>query len=148
MKTKSELETYELAKKLALKLKGGDIIFLNGDLGAGKTTFVKGVAKALGIKQNVTSPTFTLLKTYEAKDFTLVHVDAYRLEGSSFEELEEYLSNDNVIFIEWSNYLKSTDFLKNHLDINIKYISKNVREFSFSSDCNKYDTIIKELANV
>ena len=61
--SKMVLNTYNLAKKLSKYLKGGDIVLLNGDLGAGKTTFVKGFAKAIGIKDVVTSPTFTLLKT-------------------------------------------------------------------------------------
>ena len=69
-KSKNVEQTYILAEKLAKLIKGGDIILLNGDLGAGKTTFVKGVAKAINIKESVTSPTFTLLKTYEGKDYT------------------------------------------------------------------------------
>ena len=85
-KSKNVEQTYELAYKLSKYVKGGDIILLNGDLGAGKTTLVKGFAKALGVKQPVTSPTFTLLKTYDTDNFCIVHIDAYRLEGGSFDE--------------------------------------------------------------
>ena len=82
------------------------IEIVSGFLGAGKTTFVKGFAKAKGVKQSVTSPTFNLLKTYDTNDFTIVHVDAYRLEGAEFDELYDYANEDNVIFIEWSKPMK------------------------------------------
>lgn len=145
-KSKNVEQTYILASKLAKLIKGGDIILLNGDLGAGKTTFVKGFAKAINIKESVTSPTFTLLKTYEGKDYTLVHVDAYRLEGSSFEELDDYLSDENVIFIEWSSCLSNTDFIDSYLSIDIKYKSKNQREYILTGVGKRYEEMLKELS--
>ena len=144
-KSKNVEQTYILAEKLAKLIKGGDIILLNGDLGAGKTTFVKGFAKAINIKESVTSPTFTLLKTYEGKDYTLVHVDAYRLEGSSFEELDDYLSDENVIFIEWSSCISNTDFIDNYLSIDIKYKSKNQRDYILNGVGKRYEEMLKEL---
>lgn len=117
--SRNEKETYQIAAKLAKKLKGGEIIALEGDLGAGKTTFVKGLAKALGIKQHVTSPTFVLMKVYAISHkplaiSQLVHVDCYRLDEPQelfYLGLEEYLNKpEAVVIIEWAdkirNYLK------------------------------------------
>ena len=144
-KSKNAEQTYELASKIAKYIKGGDIILLNGDLGAGKTTFVKGFAKAKGVTRPVTSPTFNLLKTYDTNDYTIVHVDAYRLEGGEFDELYDYANEDNVIFIEWSNCLASQDLIEHHLAINIKYVSKNQRIYSFSASGERYEELLKEL---
>ena len=145
-KSKNVEMTNNLASKLAKYIKGGDIILLNGDLGAGKTTFVKGFAKALGVKEAVTSPTFTLLKTYETKDFVIVHVDAYRLDGDTFDELEDYINEENVIFIEWSSCLASQEFIENHLSIDIKYLSKNQRNYILSAKGERYETLLKEIS--
>lgn len=144
-KSKNYLDTYKLASKLSKLLKGGDIVLLNGDLGAGKTTFVKGFAEAVDINETVTSPTFTLLKTYQAKEYTIVHVDAYRLDGSCFDELDDYINDENVLFIEWSNCLASQDLIENHLSIDIKYVSKNQRIFTIKASGEKYENILKEL---
>ena len=144
-KSKNVEQTYLLAEKLAKHIKGGDIILLNGDLGAGKTTLVKGVAKALNVKEPVTSPTFTLLKTYDTKDFTIVHIDAYRLEGSTFDELDDYISDEYVIFMEWSSCLSSDELIENNLSIDIKYISKNQRKYILSANGERYEQMLKEL---
>lgn len=106
----SEQETFALSHKVATKLKGGDILTLSGDLGAGKTTFTKGLAESLGITKNVTSPTFAIMNVYHLPQEkngikTLVHIDAYRLESP--EEIltigaEDYLGEPNVLsVIEW-----------------------------------------------
>ena len=131
---------------MANLVNGGDIILLNGDLGAGKTTFVKGFAKACNVKEVVTSPTFTLLKTYKADRFCIVHVDAYRLEGDFFDELDDYLNDKNVIFIEWSNYLKQQEILQDNLSININYVSKNQRNIEIIAKGKHYESILEELA--
>ena len=146
-KSKNTEQTYLLASKLAKYIKGGDIILLNGDLGAGKTIFVKGFAKAVGILEPVTSPTFTLLKTYETNDFTIVHVDAYRLDGSSFEELDDYINDENVIFIEWSSCLNSMEMIDSYLSIDIKYKSKNQRDYILNAVGERYENMLKELVN-
>ena len=144
-KSKNTEQTYLLASKLAKYIKGGDIILLNGDLGAGKTTFVKGFAKAKGVTRPVTSPTFNLLKTYATDDYTIVHVDAYRLEGAEFDELYDYANEENVIFIEWSNCLASQELIEQHLAISIKYVSKNQRIYSLSASGERYENLLKEL---
>jgi len=118
--TKSQSETEVFGKKLSAKLNGGDILLLSGDLGAGKTSLVKGIAKSLGIKHEITSPTFTLMNVYEVKGKRLkvkvfVHIDTYRLKDEK--ELleigiEDYLGKPNTIcVIEWPE--KISNLLKN-----------------------------------
>src|SRR5437588_9312651 len=101
--TKSSEETKNLAKQLAEGLKGGEVVLLYGDLGAGKTTFVQGLGEGLGIKDKVLSPTFVLRRFYGGK-INLVHYDFYRLESERDLEsldLEEDLNEGNVVVIEW-----------------------------------------------
>lgn len=109
--SKSEKDTFNLAKKFASQLKGGEVFCLIGDLGAGKTAFTKGIAAGLKIKNIITSPTFVLMKVYnvtERKSIRyLSHIDAYRL-GSAEQLLEigaaDYLSNPEcVTIIEWAD---------------------------------------------
>lgn len=112
------------------------VIELIGDVGAGKTTFVRGLAKELGIEESVTSPSFTISKSYACPDGrTLVHYDFYRLNdpGLMVEDLEENLKNpDNIVVIEWSDSIK--DFLpENHTIINIKYNDDGSRELEIIS---------------
>ena len=124
--SKTEKETYQIAAKLAKKLKGGEIIALEGDLGSGKTTFVKGLARAFGIKQHVTSPTFVLMKIYEIGNRparrsskseggkyeirNFVHVDCYRLDEPQelfYLGIEEYLNKkETIVIIEWADKIK------------------------------------------
>ena len=103
-------ETARVAEELASQFKGGEVLALAGNLGAGKTVFVKALAKAMGIEEHITSPTFVLMKVYDlqmGKIKRLVHVDCYRLEGREdlFDiGLNDYLSFDNsVVVIEWAD---------------------------------------------
>ena len=112
--TKSEKETMTLAKKFASRLKGGEVVALIGELGAGKTVFIKGLAKGLGVKQTITSPTFVLMKIYEVnkknKIKYLCHIDAYRLKsGRDLIDigLNDWLSRSDVItVIEWADRVR------------------------------------------
>ena len=102
--TSSAEETIELGKKIGSLLKKGDIIALQGDLAAGKTTITKGIAASLGVKDEITSPTFCLISEYEGK-MPLYHFDVYRLEGGDdFINLgaEDLIYGDGVSLIEWS----------------------------------------------
>ena len=113
--TKSEKETINLAKKYAKKLKGGEIIGLVGDLGAGKTIFTKGLANGLGVKQMVNSPTFVLMKIYKCHNHKtikqLVHIDAYRVKSKNdivaIGALEYFNDKDTITVIEWADKIKS-----------------------------------------
>lgn len=134
MKLKNEKETIKFAEQFAQKLKGGEIIVLSGDLGSGKTIFTKGIAKALGVKEHITSPTFIVMRLYKIKGHkkikTLAHIDCYRLDSD--QELldigiEEYLNvSDTVCVIEWGERLK---FLKKYKTIKARFeLGKNKNE--------------------
>ena len=103
--TYSAEETFRLGEMTGGKLKPGTVVCLDGDLGVGKTVFVKGVAKGLGIKEPVVSPTFTILQEYKEGSIPLYHFDVYRIEDP--EEMyeigfDDYLYGDGVCLIEWA----------------------------------------------
>lgn len=109
-KTNSAEETIELGKKIGSMLKPSDIIAMEGTLAAGKTTITKGIAGALGIEDNITSPTFCLISEYYGSKMPLYHMDVYRLDGpEDFLNLgvEELLFGQGVCIIEWSEKIKS-----------------------------------------
>ena len=128
---KSTKDTDKLAKKIASKLVGGEIIVLSGDLGAGKTTFTKGLCKALKIKENVTSPTFTLMNIYESGRLKLYHFDMYRIEDES-EAMElglnEFFAGNGVCVIEWAENIKHL-LPKNYIKITITKLGETQRKF-------------------
>jgi tRNA threonylcarbamoyladenosine biosynthesis protein TsaE len=139
--TFNENQTLKLAKKYSKHFKGGEVILLQGNLGAGKTVFVKGIAQGLGIKKRITSPTFVLMKVYDVEPRihsgikTLIHVDAYRVELKDLINigLEEYLNKkDAVVVIEWGE--KMEKYLKKYKIkfkiIKIKILGENKRELN------------------
>lgn len=133
--TKTAEETIELGRKLGELLEPGDIVALTGDLGAGKTTLTKGVAIGLGIKDDIHSPTFTLIHEHHG-DKTLYHIDLYRLESELDIEslgIEEYIHSDAITFIEWAEIMQSL-LPKHRLDINISLEKDDSRVFTFSSE--------------
>ncbi|HHW07312.1 MAG TPA: tRNA (adenosine(37)-N6)-threonylcarbamoyltransferase complex ATPase subunit type 1 TsaE [Clostridia bacterium] len=103
--TKSSLETQDLGRRLGQLLRPGDVLVVSGELGAGKTTFVQGLAAGLGVTAQVTSPTFTIIHEYDGARCPLYHIDAYRLEDPrEIEELglDEYFHGDGVTAVEWA----------------------------------------------
>ncbi len=135
--TKTTEETTEFGKKLATQLQGGDILLLEGELGAGKTTLVKGLAIGLKIKYEITSPTFTLLNTYPVdleKIKTLVHIDTYRLKDE--QELieigaEDYLGKpDTLCIIEWPEKIANLLKDKKTTTITIEHSEDNQRKIT------------------
>ncbi len=128
----SEKETYAFAKRVADRLKGGEVILLNGDLGAGKTTFTKGLAKALGVEETVTSPTFTYVREYEGR-LPLFHFDMYRVSDADevYElGLEEYFYRGGVVVAEWNKF----DDVKDPIVINVTSLGGNLREFEIDDE--------------
>jgi tRNA threonylcarbamoyladenosine biosynthesis protein TsaE len=105
VETQSEKETHDVAKRFASKLRGGDVVSISGDIGAGKTYFVKGIAAALGIEEDeVNSPTFDLVHEFKGASITLVHIDFYRINEPSADDIEwakEYINSNNLCVIEW-----------------------------------------------
>ena len=102
-------ETLELGRKIGAKCKSGTVISLRGSLGAGKTVIAKGVAEALGIKDAIVSPTFTLIQEYQGSHLRMYHMDLYRLSGTDEFEMiggEEMLYGKSVVLIEWSEKIE------------------------------------------
>ncbi|MDQ5938606.1 MAG: tRNA threonylcarbamoyladenosine biosynthesis protein TsaE [Patescibacteria group bacterium] len=131
-KSKTQSETEKIAQAVVKKLQGGEVLALVGNLGAGKTVFVKGLAKALGIEDNITSPTFVLMKIYQTSHATikrLVHVDCYRLEKVDDLDdigLADYLHDPaSIVVIEWAD--RVVNLPKNTININIEYINSQER---------------------
>jgi tRNA threonylcarbamoyladenosine biosynthesis protein TsaE len=104
VETSGSAETESLGAELASTLAGGDVVLVRGELGAGKTTFVRGAARALGVADPVTSPTFSIGHRYSAGAISVSHLDLYRLDGLAGEDpglLEDYLGPERIAFVEW-----------------------------------------------
>lgn len=146
----SATQTQEIAQKLAQFLNAGDIILLDGDLGAGKTTFTKGLAEGLGIHRNIKSPTFTIIREYQQGRLPLYHMDVYRLEETGGEDLglEEYFEGDGVSVVEWSQFV-GDEIPENHLIIHLNKDDENDdrRELVFEPHGQCYEKIVAELKN-
>ena len=122
-------ETEELARKIASEIKGGEVLLLNGTLGAGKTTFTKGFAKALGVNKTVVSPTFTIIKEYEGTSLTLYHIDMYRIEDEDelYElGIEELYRSDSVTVIEWN---KMEVLPEKVITLNVEVLGETTRQW-------------------
>ena len=124
--TKTPKQTSNLGKKFAALLKSGDIVFLKGDLGSGKTTFVQGVVKAFGNKGFARSSSFTLVNEYDANGLKLFHIDLYRLDPSSVWNIgiEEYLFSGNISLIEWADRLVGAEN-DNYWNVEIESMRSN-----------------------
>ncbi len=140
IKTHNLEETIELAQNFESEKFPNMIICLDGELGAGKTVFTKGIAQALGIKENITSPTFTIIKEYEG-ELPLYHMDVYRLDGvTDGIGIEEYFTKGGVVVIEWADTIK--DILpKERLDIKIKVVDEDDRLFIIEPHGKQYEEL-------
>ncbi|BCB79493.1 tRNA (adenosine(37)-N6)-threonylcarbamoyltransferase complex ATPase subunit type 1 TsaE [Phytohabitans flavus] len=137
-------ETGRIASILAESLRAGDVILLRGALAAGKTTFVKGVAAALGSVDTVTSPTYMLAQFYRSESAPILHMDAYRLTGvAEYRDLglEDYLA-DSITLIEWGE--KLADDFPCHLTIDFRAgaADPDHRTLSFASSCDRWISIL------
>lgn len=145
VKTNSPDETTKLAVRLGELVKPGDVITLEGDLGAGKTTFTKGLAKGLGIRKNVNSPTFTIMKEYREGRLPLYHMDVYRMEDSD-EDLgfDEFFEGEGVTVVEWAHLIQE-QLPPDRLGIRILRVDDESREIIFEPIGNHYLGLYKEL---
>lgn len=144
IKTYTATETIALAQKLAIYLKPGDVITLAGDLGAGKTTFAKGIANGLGVKRTVSSPTFTIVKEYEG-EIPFYHMDAYRLENSDEDiGFSEYFNGNGVSVVEWAQFIE-TYLPADLLNINITYVDELTRKITFTATSMHFEWVVNEL---
>lgn len=130
--TNSKEETMELGKSLALKLPNGTTLTFSGDLGAGKTTFVRGLAEGLNIKEVVQSPTFNIMKIYLKGDRPLIHIDAYRLADIDTDiGLDEYIGYETgITVIEWPMFIQKL-IPSDALEVEIHNLGDDKREIKF-----------------
>lgn len=140
----SDMDTIELAQNIESEKFPNMVICLEGDLGSGKTLFTKAFAKSLGIEDNITSPTFNIIKEYEG-EMKLFHMDVYRL--SEIKEdigIPEYFKKGGVTIIEWADLI--LDILpKNRLDIKIKIVGENKRIFSITPYGEEYEDLCERV---
>lgn len=143
--SRDESETINLAQNLESEKFENMVICLEGDLGSGKTLFTKGFAQALGINENITSPTFNIIKEYLTGEMPLYHMDVYRLDGKiDGVGIEEYFTKGGVVIIEWSDTIK--DYLpKERLDIKFKILDEKSRVLTFIPHGAKYEEICEAI---
>ncbi len=128
--SRSENDTVRIAAKLADTLHAGDVVFLKGPLGAGKTCFIRAAAAGLGVTGPVTSPSFTLARTYQGR-LAVHHLDLYRLDGFDSHddaELEPYFRDDSVTFIEWPEPVE--DFIAADVTVIIEHLDLDSRRLT------------------
>ena len=134
LKSTSANQTVNSGKLFSKVLKGGDVVVLEGALGGGKTTFVKGILGGLGYKRRVLSPSFTLLRQYGLKNLRVYHLDLYRLESSDIFDLgiNDFLySNKAITLIEWGNKMKEA--LDKYVRVEFLFSGENIRNIRFSA---------------
>lgn len=140
--SRSESDTMELAENIESEKFPGMVICLDGELGSGKTVFVKGFAKSLGINENITSPTFNIVKEYENGEMPLNHMDVYRLEDSDATiGFNDYFQSESVTIIEWSELIKDK-LPDERLDIKFKVIDENTRVIVLKPHGQKYEDVV------
>lgn len=143
--SRSEDDTRELAENMESEKFPGMIICLNGELGSGKTLFVKGFAKALGIVDDITSPTFNIIKEYLDGEAELYHMDVYRVEDS-YESvgIEDYFKREGISIIEWAELIE--DILPaERLDVNFQIVGENTRVISLVPHGEKYEELVSSI---
>jgi tRNA threonylcarbamoyladenosine biosynthesis protein TsaE len=132
--TRTAEQTIELGRKIGQKLRGGECIELSSDVGGGKTTFVRGLAKGAGSKNHVSSPTFTISKVYKTPKFDIVHFDFYRLQEAGLieNEIEEAVYEPaTVIVVEWSDIVQHV-LPDDRLVVHITGLSPEKRQIELS----------------
>ena len=146
--SESEANTKNIAETIAPMFKMGDVLILEGDLGAGKTHFVKGFADGISSQNVVTSPTFSIANFYKSPDTTLLHIDLYRITTlNEFYDLGliDYF-DQSVTMIEWG--LKFEDYVDDYLLITIEICDNNSRKISFESRGDRYNSIVENIENI
>ena len=143
MYTKNEEELINLGERLGTLLQKNDVLILSGELGAGKTTFTKGLAKGLGIRQMIKSPTYTIVREYEGR-LPLYHLDVYRIEGDADSiDLDEFLFGGGVTVIEWGHLL-GKDLPDSYLELELLKEAEG-RRLCFTAQGSRAEQLIKEL---
>jgi tRNA threonylcarbamoyladenosine biosynthesis protein TsaE len=146
IESRSARETKSWGRRLASLLTGGELLGLVGDLGAGKTCFVKGLARGLSLDEGrILSPTFTMIQEHRGR-LALYHIDLYRLEQAHLDDLglREYLFSEGVAAVEWFERLSEAPTL-DCLTIHIGYAGANARRIEFTAETDRYRELLERL---
>ena len=146
IESRSARETKTWGRRLASMLEGGELLGLSGDLGAGKTCFIKGLARGLSLpEEQILSPTFTMIQEHRGR-FALYHIDLYRLEEAGLDDLglREYLFSSGVAAVEWFERLREAAAV-DYLAIRLSYAGANSRRIEFEANGERYRPIIERL---
>jgi tRNA threonylcarbamoyladenosine biosynthesis protein TsaE len=146
IESKSAHETKAWGRRLASLLEGGELLGLIGDLGAGKTCFVKGLAHGLALREEeILSPTFTLIQEHHGR-LPLFHIDLYRLDAASLDDLglREYLFSEGIAAVEWFERLREAEEM-DFLAVRISYASANTRRIEFSASGTRHAELVAKL---
>jgi tRNA threonylcarbamoyladenosine biosynthesis protein TsaE len=146
IETHSAHETKSWGRRLASVLEGGELLGLIGDLGAGKTSFVKGLASGLNLREaDILSPTFTMIQEHRGR-MALYHIDLYRLEEAGLDDLglREYLFTSGVAAVEWFERLREAEDLE-VLSVRISYLSPSARRIEFVAATDRYAQLLERL---
>ena len=142
----SDMDTIELAQNIESEKFPNMVICMEGDLGSGKTLFTKAFAKSMGISENISSPTFNIIKEYDGEEgYKLYHMDVYRLSESKEDiGISEYFNKGGVTIIEWADLI--SDILpKDRLDIRIKIVDENKRVFYITPHGEEYEDLCERV---
>jgi tRNA threonylcarbamoyladenosine biosynthesis protein TsaE len=146
VETASPRETKSWGRRLASVLEGGELVGLIGDLGAGKTIFIKGLARGLGLpEEEILSPTFTMIQEHRGR-LPLYHIDLYRLESATIDDLglREYLFGEAISTVEWFDRLAEMSALEN-ISVRISFVGANRRRLEFSATAPRYAALLSTL---
>ncbi len=146
IESRSPHETKSWGRRLASLLEGGELLGLIGDLGAGKTCFIKGLARGLSLREeDILSPTFTMIQEHQGR-LPLYHIDLYRLEEATLDDLglREYLFSEGVAAVEWFERLRGGAEME-YLAVRISYAGANIRRIEFSAVDSRHAQIISKL---
>ena len=141
----SEEDTLVLAQNFESEKFENMVICLIGELGSGKTVFTKGFAGALGIEENITSPTFNIIKEYQSGEMPLYHMDVYRLEGSNCDlGIDEYMNMGGITIIEWADLIKD-ELPEERLEIKFKISGEEKRILTITPYGSKYEDLCEDV---
>jgi tRNA threonylcarbamoyladenosine biosynthesis protein TsaE len=147
--THSAEQTQRIGERLGNRARAGDLFFLEGELGAGKTCFAQGLGRGLGIVEEINSPTFILANEHRGGRLTLYHLDVYRVHSADEAigiGLDDYLSSDGVCVIEWAEKIR-TALPAEGLWIAFRHVDENSRELKFTATGKRYVDLLNELKN-
>ena len=144
--TNNSLETIALGQAIGELLRSGDVVALFGELGSGKTTLAKGIARGVGVTAEVYSPTFTIIHEHSGR-VPFYHLDLYRMSGQEDAEMigiEEYLYGEGIVVIEWAERAKAL-LLAHRIDINLKFLDDDKREITIGATSDRLREIMKSV---